>query len=182
MPEVSLPVERPESSIQLWSNLADSLKHGGFGQAGPEYLKLAQIVTQVRRMQLVRSAGEARPDDAEWAKLSSIAGTVLTLLEPLREASRLLAELPTQLEARSLFGADATLETVATPAQLEPTTTVEPGETSTSEPPRSAARSRRSAAKPKPAVKRQGAARASKETGTSRATREPNRRARAVSA
>lgn len=188
MPEVSLPVERPESSIQLWSNLADSLKHGGFGQAGPEYLKLAQIVTQVRRMQLVRSVGEPRPDDAEWAKLSSIAGVVLTLIEPLREASRLLAELPTQLDARALLAADTSRETTSTPdqsesaRQLESATQADMGETITSEPPRSATRSRRTTAKAKPPAKRQEAARAGKATTTRRATREPTRRARAANA
>lgn len=176
MAEVSLPVERPESSIQLWSNLADSLRHGGFGQAGPEYLKLAQMVAQVRRMQLVRSMGEPRPDDAEWAKLSVIASTVLTLLEPLREASRLLAELPTQLEARTLVVAD----TSATRTAAAPLHGPEPTDSSdalAAEPPRSTARSRRPTTKTQAPAKRQEAARALKGAGR-KPSRETTRRAR----
>jgi hypothetical protein len=99
MSELTLPVEKPESSIQLWANLAQSLQQGGFGVAGPEYLKLAKLVVSVRRAQLLAAAQSPSVDEPNWQKLSAIANSVFTLLDPLREASRMLAELPARIDA-----------------------------------------------------------------------------------
>jgi hypothetical protein len=82
----------PESSLQVWSQLLESLRRSGFREAGPEYLKLSQLVAEVRRRQLLR--GFSQSEEAVWKKLSDVGVEAHALLGPLAEAARILAELP----------------------------------------------------------------------------------------
>ncbi|HNY31219.1 MAG TPA: hypothetical protein PKO15_10065 [Fibrobacteria bacterium] len=96
MAEASLSGNHPESNLQIWGQLLQSLRQIGFAQAGPEYLKLARLVFESRKHQLLTAKPLGRPDD--WSRLSSVASEVRELLRPLFEASGILADLPSRIE------------------------------------------------------------------------------------
>ncbi|MBK9575506.1 MAG: hypothetical protein IPO40_00375 [Fibrobacteres bacterium] len=81
MAEESLSGNRPESNLQVWGQLLQSLRQIGFAQAGPEYLKLARLVFESRKHQLLTSKSLGNPED--WSRLSSVAAEVRELLRPL---------------------------------------------------------------------------------------------------
>lgn len=96
MAEESLSGNRPESNLQVWGQLLQSLRQIGFAQAGPEYLKLARLVFESRKHQLLTSKSLGNPED--WSRLSSVAAEVRELLRPLFDASGILADLPSRID------------------------------------------------------------------------------------
>ena len=94
MGEVTLSGNRPESSLQVWSQLVASLQQSGFREAGPEYLKLSRLVADTRRFELLRAGSAA--DELAWEQLREVGAVAHALLAPLAEAARILAELPMQ--------------------------------------------------------------------------------------
>jgi hypothetical protein len=94
MAEVTLSGNRPESSLQVWSQLVASLQQSGFREAGPEYLKLSRLVADTRRFELLRTGSAA--DELAWERLREVGAVAHALLAPLAEAARILAELPMQ--------------------------------------------------------------------------------------
>jgi hypothetical protein len=98
MDETTLSGNRPESSLQVWSQLLDSLRRSGFREAGPEYLKLSRFVADVRRHQMVSGGDSAQ--ETVWNQLSEVGVEAHGLLAPLAEAARILAELPLRVSIR----------------------------------------------------------------------------------
>jgi hypothetical protein len=105
MSETTLSGNRPESSLQIWKQLLDSLRRSGFREAGPEYLKLSKLVAEVRRRQVVSGCEEQ--EEPVWQKLSELGCEAHALLAPLTEAAHLLAELPLKVSITPLPPASA---------------------------------------------------------------------------
>ena len=89
---ITLSGDRPESSLQVWSQLLESLRQSGFEHAGPEYLKLSQYIANSRKMKLLQGAGVEV--ESVWSDLRNVGFEVQHLLLPMLEAARLLSELP----------------------------------------------------------------------------------------
>jgi hypothetical protein len=88
-------LDRPEGVSAVWEQMILSLSKSGFQAAGPEYLRLSQLVLQSRRAALLGGAADA----AQWDRLRQLGGQAMALMQPLMEAARILAELPMTLSA-----------------------------------------------------------------------------------
>lgn len=85
-----------EGAARLWEEIVRGLRQAGYDQVGPEYLKLSRVLTQARTSELLQGQTS---DEAAWRKIRQAAAEAWDLLEPLVESARLLARLPTGIEA-----------------------------------------------------------------------------------
>jgi hypothetical protein len=76
----------------VWSGVVHSFESAGLAQAGPEYLRLSQVVSAARSAALSSSSRRAGVD--EWEAVRALGRRALELLAPVVEAARLLSELP----------------------------------------------------------------------------------------
>lgn len=74
----------------MWFAVADALRRSGFGEAGPEYLRLSAVLQEQRSYEMLRGA----PAEDHWVALREQAAEALRLLEPMRQAALLITELP----------------------------------------------------------------------------------------
>lgn len=80
----------PEGPLMVWAGVVQSLESAGLAEAGPEYLRLSQVVCAARSA----SAGTRRGGVDEWEPVRALGRRAVELLTPVVEAARLLSELP----------------------------------------------------------------------------------------
>lgn len=82
-----------EGALRLWTEIVRGLQAAGYSRVVPEYLKLSRVLAQVRMTELLQGQAEA----GHWSELRRLAAEALESLNPLVEAARILAELPTEI-------------------------------------------------------------------------------------
>lgn len=80
-----------DGAIQLWSQLAEGLRQGGYAHAAPEYLRFSRMLHQARLDELEAGGGE---EEVKWQAVRQLASTAHDCLHPLVEAARIISELP----------------------------------------------------------------------------------------
>jgi len=75
----------------VWAGIVHSFESAGLAAAGPEYLRLSQVVSAARRS-AAPSTRRSGPD--EWEPVRVLGRRAVELLAPVLEAATLLAELP----------------------------------------------------------------------------------------
>ncbi|MEM9037562.1 MAG: hypothetical protein AAGA99_21305 [Actinomycetota bacterium] len=88
--DVETELQSVQDAAQLWRAIVAQLEAGGFAAAGPEYLKLSEILRRAHARELL----DGTPDDPAWIELQAIGRQAVEQLGPLVAAAQRLAELP----------------------------------------------------------------------------------------
>jgi hypothetical protein len=105
-----------EAAVAVWASVVAALENAGLREAGPEYLKLSQLLTDQRAQELL-AAGEPAPD---WEIVQRLAGAALELLSPLVEAAELL-----KLDAHRAMGVVRRSSAAGTPNRADEQTLID---------------------------------------------------------
>lgn len=94
-----------DGAVELWTAIGGALREAGYGDAGPEYLRLSRLLQQAHNAALLDPpVAEAE----KWATLRHAAMTAYELLGPLAEAAATLAKLPSDGTAVAAPGTSPT--------------------------------------------------------------------------
>src|SRR5579871_1006151 len=96
-----------DGALRLWREIVRGLEAAGYASVVPEYLKLSGSLSHVRMTELL----QGEPEAEHWMELRNLAMQALKNLDPLVEAARILAQLPTELRetVRDTAGTDLRL-------------------------------------------------------------------------
>ena len=83
-----------EGALRLWTEIVRGLQAAGYSKVVPEYLKLSRVLSQVRMTELLQGQAEAE----HWGEIRKLAAEALESLNPLVEAAKILAELPSEIQ------------------------------------------------------------------------------------
>ena len=114
-PTTTTSMTTTEGALRLWTEIVRGLQAAGYSKVVPEYLKLSRVLSQVRMTELLRG----QPEAEHWSEIRKLAAEALESLNPLVEAAKILAELPSELQ-----GIHAVAPVAASAEQQEGTATL----------------------------------------------------------
>lgn len=94
-PVTTTTLSTTEGALRLWREIVRGLQAAGYANVVPEYLKLSRALSQVKMTELLQGVPEAE----HWTELRQLALEALKSLDPLVEAARVLAQLPSEFQA-----------------------------------------------------------------------------------
>src|SRR5215510_2469622 len=93
-PTTTTSMTTTEGALRLWAEIVRGLQAAGYSKVVPEYLKLSRVLSQVRMTELL----QGQPEAEHWSEIRKLAAEALESLNPLVEAAKILAELPSEIQ------------------------------------------------------------------------------------
>lgn len=83
-------------AVTVWEQIVANLKGAGYAEAGPEYLRLSQLLKETRHGDLMQGTAQ---DSEQWDRLRELGAEALELLTPIADAAAALARLPDRMQS-----------------------------------------------------------------------------------